>query len=85
MTETQMLTIAASLVAVMFGLLATILGWFGSKLYSKVEEMGNTMHAIADSLHEKFNGLDKRVTVVETLMRDSGDRGEQQAQFSRHP
>ena len=29
--ETQLLTVAASLVACMFGLLATVIGWMGSK------------------------------------------------------
>lgn len=79
MTEMQMLTIAAALVATMFGLLAAVLGWIGSRLHTKVDDMGKMLHAIAEGLHEKFNGLDKRVTVVETLMRDS-DRPE----FSRH-
>ncbi len=80
MTEMQMLTIAAALVATMFGILATVLGWIGSRLHTKVDDMGKTLHSIAEGLHEKFNGLDKRVTVVETMMRDT-DRPE----FSRHP
>ena len=66
MTETQMLTIAAALVATMFGLLVSVLGWLGSRIYSKLDEMGNTMHAIASDLHSRINGLDHRVTVVET-------------------
>jgi flagellar motor component MotA len=66
MNETQLLTIAAALVATMFGLLTAVLGWIGNKLYAKIDEMGDTMHEIAAGLHEKFNGLDKRVTVIET-------------------
>lgn len=66
MTETQLLTIAASLVAVMFGLLTAVLGWIGNKLYAKIDDMSDTMHEIAAGLHEKFNGLDRRVTVIET-------------------
>ena len=31
MSETQLLTVAASLVACMFGLLATTIGWIGSR------------------------------------------------------
>ena len=85
MTETQLLTIAASLVAVMFGLLTSVLAWVGGRLYAKVEEMNKTMHDIAAGLHEKFNGLDKRVTVVETMMRDGHDRQQNQDEmFSRH-
>ena len=60
-----MLTIAASLVATMFGLLISILGWMGNKVYSKMEEMGVTLHKIAGDLHQKIESLDRRITVVE--------------------
>jgi len=66
MSETQLLTIASSLVATLFGLLVTVLGWIGSKIYTKLDEMSNTMHSIASDLHERINDLDRRVTVVET-------------------
>lgn len=66
MTESQLLTIASALVATMFGLLITVLGWIGSRVYSKLDEMNNTMHTIASELHNRINGLDRRVTVVET-------------------
>lgn len=66
MCESLTLTIAASLVATMFGLLVAVLGWMGNKVYSKMEEMGMTLHKIAGDLHEKINTLDRRVTVVET-------------------
>ena len=66
MSESLMLTIAASLVATMFGLLIAVLGWMGNKVYSKMEEIEMTLHKIAGDLHEKINTLDRRVTVVET-------------------
>lgn len=69
MTETQLLTIAASLVATLFGLLVAVLGWLGNKIYSKLEEMGETMHSIAGDLHTRINNLDLRMTVVETIQR----------------
>ncbi len=62
----NLLTMAAALVAAMFGLLTAILGWLGSRVYSKLDEMSNTMHSIAGELHNRINGLDRRVTVVET-------------------
>jgi cell division protein FtsB len=61
-----MLTVAASLVATLFGLLVALLGWLGSKIYNKLDEMNLTMHTIASDLHEKINDLDRRVTKVET-------------------
>lgn len=66
MTETQLLTMAASLVATLFGLLVVILGWLGNKIYSKLDEMSGTMRAIEGDLHDRINGIDKRVTVIET-------------------
>lgn len=66
MSEVMLLTIAASLVATLFGLLVAILGWLGNKIYTKLDEMSSTMHGIAGDLHDRINGLDKRITVVET-------------------
>lgn len=66
MNETQLLTIASSLVATLFGLLVVVLGWLGSKIYTKLDEMSITMHSIASDLHERINDLDRRVTKVET-------------------
>lgn len=71
MTDTQLLAIAGSLVAVMFGLLTAILGWIGAKMYAKMEELGITLHNIANDLHDKINNLDRRVTVVETYQQQS--------------
>ncbi len=66
MNETAMLTLAASLVATLFGLLIALLGWLGNKIYSKLDDMAATMHRISGELHDRINGLDRRVTVVET-------------------
>lgn len=66
MDETYLLNLSLAIVAAMFGLLTAVLGWLGSRIYSKLDEMGKTMNAIASDLHEKINGLDRRVTVVET-------------------
>lgn len=66
MNETAMLTIAASLVAAMFGLLCAILGWLGSRIYNKVDEMAANLTKMAGELHDRINGIDRRVTVVET-------------------
>ena len=70
MTDTQLLTIAASLVACLFGLLVTLLGWMGNKIYEKLTEMSKTMTSIAGDLHTRINNLDLRLTVVETIQRD---------------
>ena len=66
MRDTVLLTIAASLVATLFGLLVTIIGWLGNKFYSKLDEISRNLVTMAGELHERINGLDRRVTVVET-------------------
>jgi biopolymer transport protein ExbB/TolQ len=66
MEQSTVLTLAASLVATMFGLVIAVLGWLGSRVYSKLDEMSVRMDSIASELHTRINGLDHRVTVVET-------------------
>lgn len=65
MNETVMLTLAASLVATLFGLLVAVLSWLGNKIYTKLDELNNTVHRIEGDLHERINNLDRRVTRVE--------------------
>jgi len=66
MNETQLLFIAASLVSVMFGLLCTILGWTGSRMSTKIDALSERISSMAAELHEKVNGIDRRVTRIET-------------------
>jgi len=66
MNETVMLAIASSLVATLFGLLVLIVGWLGNKLYAKLDEMSKNLAAMAGELHTRINGIDRRLTVVET-------------------
>ena len=66
MSDTQLLTIAASLVATLFGLLVALLSWLGNKFYTKLDEISGNLVKMAGELHERINGLDRRVTKVET-------------------
>lgn len=70
MSETQLLAISASLVATLFGLLVAIIGWLGNKFYSKLDEISKNLVLMAGELHERINGLDRRVTRVETQYED---------------
>jgi len=65
MSETILLTVAASLVATLFGLLVAILGWLGSRIYGKLDELATTMQRIAGDLHDRIAGVDKRVSIIE--------------------
>lgn len=71
MNETTLLALAASLVAAMFGLLCAILGWLGNRIYNKVDEMSKSLTSMAGELHTRINGIDRRVTVVETRCMDT--------------
>lgn len=67
MSEVNLLPLSLSLVAALFGLLCLILGWMGNKIYIKLDELGKALTKIAGDLHERINGIDRRVTVIETL------------------
>lgn len=66
MSETMLLTIAASLVASMFGLLSVVIGWIGARAINAIDGMREKLNEVASELHTRINGLDRRVTVVET-------------------
>ena len=66
MSETQLLTICAALVAAMFGLLCAILGWLGNRIYNAVDEMRKAINQMAGELHGRINGIDGRLIKVET-------------------
>lgn len=74
MSDTQLLTVASMLVATLFGLLVTIIGWLGNKFYSKLDEISKHLVEMAGELHERINGHDRRITVLETL-KDERRRG----------
>lgn len=73
MTETTMLILASSLVATLFGLLVAIIGWLGNKFYTKLDEISKNLIAMAGELHERINGIDRRLVRVETTI-DNDDR-----------
>ena len=66
MNDTQLLTIACSLVATLFGILVAIIAWGGSRVIAKLEDVANKLNAIAVELHEKINNLAVRISVIET-------------------
>jgi predicted PurR-regulated permease PerM len=66
MSEHDVLTSAATVVASLFGMITLLLGWLGNKIYDKLTEMSDTMHRVESDLHGRITDLDRRVTVVET-------------------
>lgn len=70
MTETQMLTLAAALVAAMFGLLTTVIGWMGNRAVNSIDQMRDKLNEVAGELHSRINGIDSRLVKVETKLED---------------
>ena len=66
MSDAVMLSIAFAIIAAMFGVLCAVLGWLGNRIYNKVDEMSKSLNAMAGELHARINGIDRRVTIVET-------------------
>jgi hypothetical protein len=68
-SEMFIISLLLGMVATMFGLLTMVVGWFGNRMIAKMDEMHSTVHNIEADIHSKLGQLDKRVTVVETVMR----------------
>lgn len=67
MSETNIIfIIALAMVGVFFGLLMTVLGWMGNKLYAKVDEMSKNLVTMAGELHARINDHGERIVKLET-------------------
>jgi biopolymer transport protein ExbB/TolQ len=66
----DMLTIAAALVATLFGLLVAIVSFIGSKIIHQLDTLADKLQDIAGELHTRITGLDLRLTRVETKIED---------------
>ena len=76
MTTSELLTISATLVATLFGLLCALLAWIGSKLHSKLDEVVIALQSVRTELHQRISetdrrhldknvDLDRRITIIE--------------------
>ena len=69
MSDTQLLTLSAQLVAALFGILILLLGWLGNKLDSKLE----SMTGFFDDIKREIQKIDNRVTRLEERCRYEHD------------
>ena len=69
MSDAQLLTLSAQLVAALFGLLILILGWMGNKLSTKLD----SMTSIFDEIKREIQKIDNRVTRLEERCRHEHD------------
>jgi predicted PurR-regulated permease PerM len=71
MQDNTMLTVAASLVATLFGLLVMLVGYMGSSIISELKAMREKLNEVASELHARITGLDMRITRIETKIEDN--------------
>lgn len=64
MTPEATLAIAGFIISAMFGLLATVLGWIGNKVYGKLDEVVKAVGSVKDELHTRITDTDRRQTTA---------------------
>lgn len=69
--ENNLVSAAGFLISSMFGVLAIVIGWIGSRLIVKQDETLKRLDAVKDELHKRITSLDHRVVRIETLMYDA--------------
>lgn len=67
MNDSFVITIATSLVAVFFGLLVTVLGWIGNKIYTSLEKVGASLRDMEREIGLRLQDMDRRVTRIESI------------------
>lgn len=74
MQPLEIVNVAFSLVATLFGVLILLLGWLGNKVYSKLESIESKITRIEFELRGEIQNVDRRVTRLETFveLRDHG-------------
>lgn len=59
MTDSQILV-------ALVGLLTTVIGGLGARVITRLDAMVDKLNSVAGELHTRINGLDTRLTRVET-------------------
>ena len=70
MDASQLLTLAASLVAVLFGLLVGVVSFIGASVIKRLDTLADKLDQVVGELHTRITGLDLRLTRVETHIND---------------
>ena len=66
MTNAQMLSLYSTIVTTLFAILVAVLGWLGTRLYVKLDEMSKSLRIIEGDLHDRITNIDKRLVAVES-------------------
>ena len=66
MTDLQLIGAGGALIGLLIGILVAVLGWLGSRIIVRLDLMVDRLNQVAGELHTRINGLDTRLTRVET-------------------
>jgi hypothetical protein len=73
MSETAMLSVLGVVCATLFGLLCGLLGYGGNKLILKMDQLYDRMDNYVSNIHVRINGIDTRLTIIETRRENRHD------------
>lgn len=66
--ENILVTISFSVVAALFGILTAVIGWLGSRVMVKQDNLLNSVNDLKHDLHDQINKMGMRLVKVETKM-----------------
>ena len=66
MTDLQIMGAGSALIGLLVAVLAAVLGWLGSRIIVRLDLMVDRLNQVSGELHTRINGLDTRLTRVET-------------------
>ena len=73
MNEATVLTMLGALCSILFGLICALIGYGGNKIIQKMDQLYERVDGYVNNLHVRINGIDTRVTVLETRCRSRHD------------
>jgi hypothetical protein len=68
MTEAQFLTASGGLIIFLLGTLLGVIGWLGSRVIHRLDELVDRVDEVKGDLQNRMNGIDTRLVKVETII-----------------
>ena len=66
MTDMQIMSAGSALIGLLVAILVAMLGWIGTRIIVRLDLMVDRLNKVSGELHTRINGLDTRLTRVET-------------------
>jgi hypothetical protein len=68
MYESQIASGAASIIVSLLGVILCVVGWLGSRMANRLDDLVDRIDEVKGDLHERINGIDIRLIKVETII-----------------